>query len=350
MARITLIEDEPLLLKTLTRFLEAAGHNVRALGGAGDVGDDLACGTFDLLISDIFMPGFSGIDVLRTLMEQGCQEPIVLMTGEPNVDTAAEAVRLGAFDYITKPVTKDKLLELVARAMRRHDLVKQRDEARRREWALLRNLAQIGEQSSVLTHEIRAPISGLHHALSAVADRLSMDQAVLIEEMIQRLERIEYLLNGTLSFARPLDLAVREITVRDLIAQALEHFPNVDEGTIDVDVPGELPPLQVDPGRMEEVLVNLVQNALDATEGEGPLRIRANRAASGLEIIIEDGGPGIPEEEREAVFELFHSTKAKGTGIGLPLCRKIVESHGGTMALLDGEMGGAAFHLRLQVP
>ncbi len=349
MARITLIEDERLLLKTLARFLEAEGHQVRAVSSAKDLGGDLACGKFDLLISDIFMPGYSGIDVLRHLVESGCQEPIVLMTGEPNVDTAAEAVRLGAFDYITKPVTKDKLLELVSRAMRQHELVRERDEARRREMALLRNLAQIGEQSSILTHEIRAPISGLHHALSAVADRLSMDQAVLIEEMIQRLERIEDLLNGTLSFARPLDLVLAEIPSFQLIGQALEHFPNVDEGVILVDAPEDLPPMHVDAGRMEEVLVNLIQNALDATEDAGPIRIRAGIESDTFEIRIEDGGPGIPEDQHEVVFELFHSGKEKGTGIGLPLCRKIVESHGGTLSLHDGEMGGAAFHILFQV-
>ena len=349
MARIILIEDERLLLKTLTRFLEVEGHEVRAVGSAQELGDDLSCGRFDLLISDIFMPGFSGIDVLRKLMESGCQEPIVLMTGEPNVDTAAEAVRLGAFDYLTKPVTQDKLLELVSRAMRQHDLVKQRDEARQREMALLRNLAQIGEQSSVLTHEIRAPISGLHHALSAVADRLSMDQAVLIEEMIQRLERIEDLLNSTLSFARPLDLNLCEIPASELIVHALEHYPNVDAGVIRVQV-GDGVVLRVDAGRMEEVLVNLVQNALDATENEGPILIRAENGEKGVEIVIEDGGPGIPDDKKLEVFELFHSSKATGTGIGLPLCRKIVESHGGTLALHDGEMGGAAFHLLLQVP
>jgi len=350
MARITLIEDERLLLKTLARLLEAEGHEVRAVGSAQELGEDLACGKFDLLISDIFMPGTSGIDVLRILMEAGCQEPIVLMTGEPNVDTAAEAVRLGAFDYLTKPVTKDKLLELVSRAMRQHDLVKERDDARRREMALLRNLAQIGEQSSVLTHEIRAPISGLHHALSAVADRLSMDQAVLIEEMIQRLERIEDLLNGTLSFARPLDLQLRDIQADDLIANALEHYPNVDKAVFTVKTQPDGVLLHVDAGRMEEVLVNLVQNALDATENAGPILIRAAMAENGVEIVIEDGGPGIPDDKKEAVFELFHSGKAMGTGIGLPLCRKIVESHGGTLALHDGEMGGAAFHLQLQVP
>lgn len=119
MARIVLIDDEARLLQTLARFLEQQGHEVVRGGSFHAVEEHLRPGRFEVLITDIVMPEFDGMKVLREVVEgRQCQEPVILITGEPNLQTASEAVRRGAFDYISKPVTKDKLLEAVSRGLR----------------------------------------------------------------------------------------------------------------------------------------------------------------------------------------------------------------------------------------
>jgi ActR/RegA family two-component response regulator len=113
-----LIDDEARLLRTLERFLTADGHTVHTAGELATVDAMLRPGAFDVLITDLVLQGASGIDIVRAVRTRGCDEPIILMTGEPSAESAAEAVRLDAFDYLAKPVTKFALLAVVARAVR----------------------------------------------------------------------------------------------------------------------------------------------------------------------------------------------------------------------------------------
>lgn len=175
MGRIVLLDDEPRLLRTLQRILELEGHDVVAGEHFGAVDAELVPGGYDLLITDIVMPGFTGVEVLQQLVERGCREPIVLVTGEPNVETAAEAVRLGAFDYLTKPVTKSDLLAVVARALRHGRLLRERNRARRAEMVAARALSQIlercgdGGEPEALAGEIAGIARRALDALSTVA-------------------------------------------------------------------------------------------------------------------------------------------------------------------------------------
>ncbi|HEB53453.1 MAG TPA: response regulator, partial [bacterium] len=205
MAKVVLIDDEARLLATLARFLERQGLDVVSAQCFAEAEEHLRPGCFDVLVTDIVMPQVDGMKVLREVVEvRKCQEPVILITGEPNLETASQAVRCGAFDYVQKPVTKDRLLEVVNRGLRHVKLLRERDQARQRELQLLQNLASLGESASVISHEIRTPITGLRHALSAVGEKLGVEDRVLIEEFVRNLRKIERVLNDTLSFAKPL--------------------------------------------------------------------------------------------------------------------------------------------------
>jgi DNA-binding NtrC family response regulator len=127
MARILLVEDEPVLRLTFEQFLREAGHNVVACGSYADAITALDEDGFDLVVSDIILGGKTGIDLLRTIHERelGCQ--VVMITGDPSVDTAAQAVRLGAFDYLPKPVKEHDLLRVTRLALDRAQLARERD-------------------------------------------------------------------------------------------------------------------------------------------------------------------------------------------------------------------------------
>ena len=352
MARIVLIDDEAKLLQTLARFLELQGHQVRSGAGFRAVEAHLHPGCFELLITDIVMPDFDGMKVLREVVEvRGCQEPVVLITGEPNVETASEAVRRGAFDYISKPVTKDKLLEAVARGLRHVQLLRERDQARQVEMQVLKNLASLGESASVLTHEIRTPITSLRHALRAVGDKLGVEDRVLVEELVANLARIETMLGQTLSFAKPLLLCREPVDVGRAIDGAVREVVGLPGARgVSVEVRSEAGlEVVVDPQLFGEVLVNLLKNATEACDGKGRVEVVALRAGPGLHIDVADDGPGVPAALREEIFRPFHSSKRHGTGIGLALSRKIVESHGGTVRAIDRPRG-ACFRIELPVP
>lgn len=349
MAKVVLIDDEARLLATLARFLERQGLEVVQATSFAEADEHLQPGRFEVLVTDIVMPDYDGIRVLREVVEvRKCQEPVILITGEPNLETASQAVRSGAFDYIQKPVTKDRLLEVVNRGLRHVKLLRERDQAQQRELQLLKNLAELGESASVLSHEIKTPINGLRHALRAVGDKLGVEDGVLIEEFVGNLGRIERLLGETLSFAKPLIPKLEVVSLRDVVDDAVtgsrahEAFANMQ---VEVDMGRELR-VEVDPQILGEVFANLLRNAADACGGTGTIRVAANRCEAGVCVDVSDDGPGVPVHMRDEIFKPFRSSKDSGTGIGLAFSRKVVEAHGATIGLVSKGQG-ACFRIEL---
>lgn len=353
MSRIVVIDDEPRLLKTLGRFLAAEGHEVTTAESFAEVDDRLRPFGFDLLISDILLPDVRGTDVLRRVKERGCEEPVILMTGEPNFDSATAAVRHGAFDYLAKPVTKNELLAVVDRALRQLALLRERDRARRSEMSMLRSLARIGESAAALAHEIRSPISAINLALQVVADKLEQDAKEIITDLTASMERVERLMRKTLSFARPylpdLEIVDLERVVRGALLEV--KATGIAEGhRLEEIAEAELPPIPLDPEAIHEVVSNLVRNAIEAGEGR-PVHVRVSlgkaRRHPGLTLVVEDDGPGIPESTRHSLFDPFVTSKQNGTGLGLAVVRKIIEGHEGSIEVDRGELGGARFKVYL---
>ncbi|MDE0896709.1 MAG: hybrid sensor histidine kinase/response regulator [Planctomycetota bacterium] len=349
MAKVVLIDDEPRLLATLARFLEREGVEVVMAASFAEADEHLQPGRFEVLVTDIVMPAFDGMRVLREVVSvRQCQEPVIMITGLPNLETASQAVRNGAFDYIQKPVTKDRLLEVVNRGLRHVKLLRERDQARQRELQLLKNLAEIGESASVLSHEIKTPINGLRHALRAVGDKLGVEDGVVIGEFVGSLGRIERLLGETLSFAKPLMPRLSEVSLRDVIDGAVGECQRLDTFTdmaIEVLCDRSLR-LEVDSQHLGEVCVNLLKNAAEACAGTGSIGVSAQATDESVCIDFADSGPGVPVRMRDKIFKPFFSSKDYGTGIGLAFCRKIVEAHGGSIELLSRECG-ACFRVKL---
>jgi len=126
--RILIVDDEESLRLTFELLLKRAGYE--SVTGVSNFDDAIATiekESFDLIISDIVLQGASGIDLLRRIKEMGKSCPVVMITGYPNIETAAEAVRLGAFDYVPKPVKKDELLKIVALALEKQELQKEKN-------------------------------------------------------------------------------------------------------------------------------------------------------------------------------------------------------------------------------
>lgn len=352
MAHIILLDDEARLLQTLARFLEKEGHQVTRGERFADVEQYLWPGRFEVLVTDIVMPDVSGMRVLDEVVgKRGCQEPVILITGEPNLETASQAVRSGAFDYLSKPVTKDRLLDAVSRGLRHVQLLRERDQARNNEMQLLRNLALLGESASVISHEVRTPITSLRQALRAVGEKIGVEDRMLVEELLTGLNRIERILSQTLSFAKPLQTHPRPTDVaelcRDSIAQ-VRSLPQCAGTHFAFEAEASLPEMHLDPVLFGEVFVNLLRNGCEACDGKGHVTVTLRARDGRLVIDVSDDGPGVPVALRNEIFRPFRTTKDEGTGIGLAFCRKVVEAHGGTIQLVEQPGPGACF--RIDIP
>jgi two-component system sensor kinase FixL len=235
--------------------------------------------------------------------------------------------------------------------------ITRRRQAERAERSMLRALATIGESAALLAHEIKHPVTAVNLALRAVADKLGEDEQEVIGDLAARMRRLELQLRQTLSFARPLDLARTPCPPGELLGRVAHAMgPILERARISLtrEVAPGTPPVPADAGRLEEVLTNLVMNAVEMLDPGGRVRMRAAlEGTDHVHIDIEDDGPGVPADLAESLFRPFVTSKPEGTGLGLPICRRIVEEHGGTIALLDAEdveapLGGAT--LRIVLP
>jgi PAS domain S-box-containing protein len=223
--------------------------------------------------------------------------------------------------------------------------------AQRAETDMLRRLATVGEQAAVLAHEIKNPITAVNVALRAVAERLGTEQRAVLEDLVARMQRLEQLMHGTLSFAKPIDLRRETIDTRAFLEGVVARLRLriVRAGAhLSVDVMPEAARFSADPHRLEEVLANLVINALEARSRAVRIAVHAGPLGrTGVRLTVDDDGPGIPAEHRARLFVPFATTKHTGTGLGLAISRRIVEAHGGTLEARESPLGGARFEIDL---
>jgi len=212
--------------------------------------------------------------------------------------------------------------------------------------AAQRHLAQLGEMSAVLAHEIRNPLAALKGHAQLIAEQL--DNPVLatrVQRVINEAIRLEHLTTDLLDFARSGAITVAPVSPGDL----LERAAGATAPQRIVRRTDNAPPVwALDAGRVEQVLINLLENALAVTPEGLPVEAQALREGDALVYTVRDHGPGVPTSERARIFEPFHTTKLRGTGLGLPVAKRIVELHRGRIDVVDAVGGGAQF--RVYIP
>lgn len=213
--------------------------------------------------------------------------------------------------------------------------------------AAQRHLAALGEMSAVLAHELRNPLASLKGHAQLMAERVQGEAALerKASRVLDETLRLEHLTNGLLDFARTSVLERTEVDPAALVrrcAEACEGHVNVD----DAEAPERF---SMDGPKIEQVLTNLLTNAHQAAP-EDAVDLRVASVEGALRLEVHDHGPGVPPSEREQIFEPFHTTRTRGTGLGLPISRRIVEQHGGRLEVLEAPGGGACFRVTLPPP
>jgi signal transduction histidine kinase len=199
---------------------------------------------------------------------------------------------------------------------------------------------------------VRNPLNSANLQLSVLERRLTRQGAAaelhkpvrLVREEIARLSR---LLNEFLDFARPHELRVEQLDLRELVAQVIELQQHVAAADgIEIALEAEVPvSILADRAKLTQIVVNLVQNAIEATERGGRVSVQLSRDGAGALIVVRDSGPGIPPEHIDRVFEPFFTTKPTGTGLGMAICYNLVAQHGGDIRVFNDD--GAVFEVHL---
>lgn len=266
----------------------------------------------------------------------------------------------GSLDAVVGPVqvrggaeVEDLEESLNSLAARVTDVV-QRLQAAERESLRNDQLAALGQLAAGLAHELRNPLTSIRTLVEAA--RTGGPQSELdardLEVIDEELTRLDSTLQTFLDFARPPKLERRPVDLRDVVRRTVVLVnPRAERQSVQIDVSLPKDPLIVDadPEQLRQVLLNLLLNALDALRTDGRIEVIASANMLTQEAVIEvaDNGPGIPEAIRETLFDPFVSSKSSGTGLGLTICRRIIENHGGAITAGNRPTGGAVFSLRL---
>jgi two-component system sensor kinase FixL len=212
------------------------------------------------------------------------------------------------------------------------------------------SLATVGEMAAVIAHEIKNPLAGVRGVIQVLAGRMDHDHADtrILNEIVARIDALDRMMKELLLFARPPKPKPAPVDLVPLVkmtATLLATDPALRE--VDIDVEGTAPPVSADPDMMRIVFQNLLINGAQAMQGKGRIRVAVEPTEAICQIAFVDAGPGIPPELRDKIFTPFFTTKTRGSGLGLPTVKRLVEAHNGQLAIDCPPTGGTIVVIRL---
>ena len=210
---------------------------------------------------------------------------------------------------------------------------------------------------SSVSHDFRTPLAGIVGSAGALLEKPEFRNNAPARELLEniqtegdRLSRlVQNLLEATRLESGTIQLRKEQYPLEEVIGSALERVDKFLNGRkIVVNIPEDLPPIPLDGLLMGQVLINLLENGIRYTPALGTLDVSVKTDAGKVVVVVSDSGPGLKEDERERVFDKFyHSDTSKGAGLGLAICRAIVNAHGGKIWAENKSGGGAVFQFTL---
>ncbi|MGE4159063.1 MAG: ATP-binding protein [Planctomycetota bacterium] len=205
------------------------------------------------------------------------------------------------------------------------------------------NILAMGRMSASIAHEIKNPLAGINGAVQILRDEVPEGdpRRAIMDSILEHVRRVGNTVTDLLDFARPVKVNPQEFCLNDVLESLESLTARMPDWKVDVRVSDEARNLRLwaDPVRMQNVFMNLLSNVNEAAAGRARVDIRSRRCGNQVEIHVQDDGPGIPPEWQLYLFKPFVTSKVHGTGLGLSITRKIIESHGGTLAFRPSEKG-----------
>ena len=401
--KVLIAEDDAVSRRLLQSYLHEWGHEVVAAPDGAAAWRLFREGDFPLVLSDWVMPELDGLELIRQIraLPSGAYVYIILLTAKAQKQDIIEGLEAGANDFVTKPFDRGELRVRVRAGERiielEQTLAAQNRALREAQAALVQTekLASLGQLAAGIAHEINNPIAYVANNLAVlrrdvpaalelldkyraaderlrgvvpelVAEVEQMGEAIdlpyireslprLFERSLDGLKRVRDIVRNLRDFARLGEadfkeadlnadlLATLEILGHEIKAKSLQAHTNF----------AELPPVLCHPGKVNQVFLNVLMNAIQASASEGVIEVRTRvdetATAGGVVIEIEDNGCGIKPEHRPHIFDPFFTTKpvGQGTGLGLSVAYGIIRDHGGSIEV-ESEVGrGTLFRIRL---
>jgi two-component system sensor histidine kinase/response regulator len=364
-ARLLIVDDEAAQLRALCDTLELEGYVTQGFGSGPEALATLSPGEFDLLLTDLMMPGMDGITLIDAAKKIDPSIGALVMTGHGTIDTAVRAMQGGALDYILKPFRLNVILPVIARALDVQRLRRENAELHLREKQRSAELAaayhDLESFSYSISHDLRAPL----RSMDGFAAILESDFAAQLGDEGRRIlniiragsQKMDELIVSLLEFSRAGRSALQfdrvDMTLlADAAAREVQALYTGPEPQINI---ADLPPVQADPVVIRQVWCNLIGNALKYSAKRATPKISVSGRIDNDEAIyqVEDNGAGFDMRYADKLFGVFQrlhrSEDFSGTGVGLAIVHRIISRHGGRIWAKGSPDAGACFQFALPV-
>lgn len=361
-------EDDYLITQDLLEDIGGERFTLEWVSSYERATDIISRNEHDIFLVDYRLGPYSGLELLRWAVDGGCKAPVILLTGQGDHQVDLEAMEAGAADYLVKGQINAQMLERSIRyAIERH---RAQEEQLKLEAELrqAQKMEAVGHMAGGIAHDFNNFLTAILSYASLARRHIQPDhpaysKLVGIEESSQRAANLTHQL---LAFARRQVVAPRILNLNEVVLNLDKLLRRLINAGIElVTLPGKaLNYVKVDPGQIEQIIVNLVVNARDAMPEGGKLTIRtanekltAQYAQQHVDVSpgeyvclsVSDTGIGMTEEVQARIFDPFFTTKepGKGTGLGLATCYGIVKQNGGHIRVESAIGKGATFHIYL---
>ncbi|UCE20955.1 MAG: response regulator [Candidatus Aminicenantes bacterium] len=351
---ILVIDDDESMRDSCAQILTKDGYQAEIANDGYSGLEQIKEKKPDLVLIDLKMPGINGLEVLEKTREIDPNIITVVITGYATVESAVEAMKIGAYDFLPKPFTPDELRIIIKRGLEKRNLIQETESLKREKKLMEENFI------TMVSHQLRSPLVVILQYFEVILRGMVGDVSERQKEMIKkaqnRLENLMNLINDWLDVAR-LDSGqiiekLKPLSLKKMIERLLEEMQPLAQ---EQDIQLELNPSSVnenvmgDEESLKQVFSNLITNAIRYNKPKGKVKIRIKENKDFIITEVQDTGIGISKDHLPFLFDEFYRIKrtevqkTKGTGLGLSIAKKIVDAHGGSIQVSSEEGQGSTF-------
>lgn len=353
--KILVVDDNIQFADIMVQILENHGFRVSMASNGNMAIEKVSSENPELVLLDLKLPDIPGEEVLKKIKEIKKDIGVIIVTGFGGEQTAVDMMRKGAMDFLSKPVESETLLRAVKNTLKMRDA--QHEDEQRKGYSSLENFFPF------LAHEIRNPLHAISGALAIIERKSDLNDKFLAQSVKIIQEEVKHLnefVQECLNFVRPPTKSrLTEVEINEVISIAINIISHMFEGFIEkikisTAFDPKLPKIYIDYQDIMRVLLNIMKNAFEAMEGGGECIIKtalkSNFNSDSIGIVFIDNGAGIKKENLKNLFQPFFTTKVRGNGLGLAICKRIiVERHHGKIHIESEENKGTTVTIELPI-
>ncbi|HYK92086.1 MAG TPA: ATP-binding protein [Acidobacteriota bacterium] len=355
---VMVIDDDEIMRLSCEQILKKVGYRVETFGNGHEGIERLKIVRPPLLVVDIKMPELDGFEVIKIVRKIDPDLVIVVITGYATIETAVDAMKAGAYDFLPKPFTPSELRLIIDRGFERWRLTKEAQLLRRQKEEVERKFV------TLVSHQLKGPIGAVKQYLDVLMytcrDQMPEKALEWITRSQLRLGEMLTIIQDWLALAKIDRGSLCERTKTTDLIQIVENIvreqqqtPGAGGITISTSFAPELPPAAGDPVSLSMLVSNLVGNAVKYNRPDGTVTISVSSEGKQIKLEVRDTGIGIPREFMPHLFEEFYRVKTPetekipGTGLGLVICKRIASELGGSIEVESEEGSHTAFTVYL---